>query len=354
MHATQESPFDQLARRHYPIYLHYVIATTFLFGALEVGGGLLIDVPALIVVGVSTLTLCAACVVGRWLFMRALSAPGVAVISGGCLLSVVAYMAAMPELLPISVILLMAAAVTPVLFRSGRLFTGVGIAVVLTALVLLGMLFLPPRFPAPAQPIGLIAATASFPVCTVLMVLMFRFIWQTLHASLDSTAVVTQELQALKDSLAQQVAMRTADLERALGELEARSAAQAQLVSENELQRQTILKMSVPVLPVRDGTLIMPLVGAVDGERLRNVQEEALHAIERMHSRRLLIDITGVPLVDAQVAHALVSIVQTARLLGATVTLVGVRPEVAQAIVGLGLDLRELHTSSDLQSALGG
>jgi rsbT co-antagonist protein RsbR len=75
-------------------------------------------------------------------------------------------------------------------------------------------------------------------------------------------------------------------------------------------------------------------------------------ALEHKSARYLVRDITGVPLVDSQVAQGLLSVVQAARLLGAQVLLVGIRPEVAQAIVGLGLDLRDIYTTSDLQSAL--
>jgi rsbT co-antagonist protein RsbR len=75
-------------------------------------------------------------------------------------------------------------------------------------------------------------------------------------------------------------------------------------------------------------------------------------ALEHKSARYLVRDITGVPLVDSQIAQGLLSVVQAARLFGAQVLLVGIRPEVAQAIIGLGLDLRDIYTTSDLQSAL--
>ncbi len=96
----------------------------------------------------------------------------------------------------------------------------------------------------------------------------------------------------------------------------------------------------------------MPLVGELDGARLHLIQEQALHALEHSSARYLVLDITGVPIVDSQVAQGLLAVVQAARLLGAEVMLVGIRPEVAQAIVGLGIDLRGVHTSSDLQTSL--
>jgi rsbT co-antagonist protein RsbR len=110
--------------------------------------------------------------------------------------------------------------------------------------------------------------------------------------------------------------------------------------------------MSVPVLSVTSSTLVLPLVGALDTARLRLLQDQALRAIERAPIRTLILDITGVPLVDSQVAQGLLMVVQAARLLGTEVLLVGIRPEVAQAIVGLGMSLPGLRTYNDLQSAL--
>jgi rsbT co-antagonist protein RsbR len=108
----------------------------------------------------------------------------------------------------------------------------------------------------------------------------------------------------------------------------------------------------VPVIPVNATTLVMPLVGTLDTTRLQQLQEQSLHALERSSARTLIFDITGVPIVDTHVAQGLLMTVRSARLLGAHVVLVGIRPEVAQAIVGLGLDLNGVSTFSDLQSAL--
>ncbi len=159
---------------------------------------------------------------------------------------------------------------------------------------------------------------------------------------------MTARLRHLLADLEQQVADRTAAFE----ELQVRAREQERLLAENARQRETILGLSVPVLPISTHTLAMPLVGELDSARLQLVQEQALRALERSSARHLVLDITGVPIVDSQVAQGLVAVVQAARLLGATVALVGIRPEVAQAIVGLGLSVRGLHTFSDLQTAL--
>jgi rsbT co-antagonist protein RsbR len=163
---------------------------------------------------------------------------------------------------------------------------------------------------------------------------------------------MTAQLRQILGSLEQRVADRTVDLQRALDEGEKRAREQERLLAENRQQRETIREMSVPVLPVTDSTLVMPLVGALDTARLRLLQDQALRAIERAPIRTLILDITGVPLVDSQVAQGLMMVVQAARLLGTEVLLVGIRPEVAQAIVGLGMSLPGLRTYNNLQSAL--
>ena len=143
-----------------------------------------------------------------------------------------------------------------------------------------------------------------------------------------------------------------AELQRLIDEIRTREAEQARLLAENSQQRDAIRELSVPVLPLQPGTLAMPLIGALDSTRLRDLQERALQAIQRTSAKWLLLDITGVPIVDTQVAQGLIGVVQAARLLGTEVLLVGIRPEVAQTIVGLGLDLRGVRTYSDIQTAL--
>ena len=161
-----------------------------------------------------------------------------------------------------------------------------------------------------------------------------------------------QMLSRVNVDLEATVAERTESLQTALQDVQTRSDEQARLLEEVQQQRILLRELSVPVIPISATTLIMPLVGALDSARLLQIQEQALRALEHTSTRYLVLDITGVPLVDSQVAQGLLSVVQAARLLGAQVLLVGIRPEVAQAIVGLGLDLRDIYTTSDLQSAL--
>jgi anti-anti-sigma factor len=96
----------------------------------------------------------------------------------------------------------------------------------------------------------------------------------------------------------------------------------------------------------------MPLVGGIDSARAALLMDSLLGAIERQRARTVILDVTGVPLVDTHVAQVLLRAAAAARLLGAEPVLVGLRPELAQTIVGLGVDLSGLTTQADLQSGV--
>jgi rsbT co-antagonist protein RsbR len=158
------------------------------------------------------------------------------------------------------------------------------------------------------------------------------------------------------NSMADIIQQRTDDLksqytmvEAARCAAEASRAQVAEQLAVIDQQQAVIRDMSVPVLPLLASTLVMPLVGALDSNRLALMQEQALHALQRSSAHQLILDITGVPIVDTQVALGLTQLVQAAQLLGTRVSIVGIRPEVAQALVGLGINLSNIKTFSTLQ-----
>lgn len=160
------------------------------------------------------------------------------------------------------------------------------------------------------------------------------------------TALVRVERQA--DDLTAQVERATA-AERAAEEARAGLAEQLATV---EAQRQVIQELSVPILPVGPDTLVLPLVGALDSTRAQLLLERALDSVASQGARVLILDVTGVAVLDTAVARALLQVAAGARLLGAEATLVGIRPEVAQTLVGLGADLDSIKTHGTLASSL--
>lgn len=119
-----------------------------------------------------------------------------------------------------------------------------------------------------------------------------------------------------------------------------------------EMQELALRELSTPLLTVSDHAVVMPLIGTIDSRRAQQVIETLLEGITSSGAGIAILDITGVPLVDTQVADALLRAAQAVRLLGAQVVLTGIRPEVAQTLVGLGADLREIVSRSTLQSGI--
>jgi DNA-binding LacI/PurR family transcriptional regulator/anti-anti-sigma regulatory factor len=113
-----------------------------------------------------------------------------------------------------------------------------------------------------------------------------------------------------------------------------------------------VRELGSPVIPLLPEVLLIPLVGAISSDRAQQIIESVLQGVTSYQATDVLLDITGVPLVDTQVANSLLQTARAATLLGARVTLVGVRPEIAQSIVGLGLDLQHLASQPSLAAAL--
>ncbi len=114
------------------------------------------------------------------------------------------------------------------------------------------------------------------------------------------------------------------------------------------LQKLALEELSAPLIPVMDDITVMPLVGTIDTDRAKLIMENLLSGIVKHRTDVVLIDITGVPVVDTMVAHHIIQAAEAVRLLGATCILVGIRPEIAQTIVNLGIDLSNFPTKSSL------
>jgi rsbT co-antagonist protein RsbR len=130
---------------------------------------------------------------------------------------------------------------------------------------------------------------------------------------------------------------------------EAYSAAREQIISD---QSTAMLELSTPVVRLWEGIIAVPLVGTLDSARTQLVMERLLDTLVATGADHAVIDITGVPTVDTEVAQHLLKTVSAARLLGAECTISGIRPQVAQTIVSLGIEFGDIATKATLADAL--
>lgn len=117
-------------------------------------------------------------------------------------------------------------------------------------------------------------------------------------------------------------------------------------------QQQAILELSTPVIPLLENILIVPLIGTIDTARANQIMENILYGITEREADIVIIDITGVHIVDTTVAHHIIKAYQASRLLGAKCILVGMRPEVAQTIVQLDISFENMDTRNTLAQGI--
>jgi rsbT co-antagonist protein RsbR len=117
-------------------------------------------------------------------------------------------------------------------------------------------------------------------------------------------------------------------------------------------QQEAIRELSTPVLQVRDRLLILPIIGVIDPQRARQLTEQLLRGIRANRAKVVVVDITGVPSVDATVANHLVQTVDASRLMGANVIVTGLSSEIAHTLVTIGVDLGKINAVGDLQGGI--
>jgi PAS domain S-box-containing protein len=170
----------------------------------------------------------------------------------------------------------------------------------------------------------------------------------TFGISRDITTV--KEAQAALEKayaeVEQQVQERTAELQREIAE---RERLQQEVI---ETQQRAIQELSTPIIPVWEGVIIMPLIGSIDTMRARNVTRSLLAGIGEYRARIVILDITGVPIVDSGVAAYLNKTIMAARLKGTRTIVTGISEAVAETIVDLGIDWSGIETMSDLRTGL--
>lgn len=177
----------------------------------------------------------------------------------------------------------------------------------------------------------------------------------------------TEKVHRTNAVLEVQVAERTAEIQRSNRELQAanerlqvelaeriraereRSALQEQML---QAQRERLVEMSTPLIPITSQIMVMPLIGSMDAERAAQILEVALNGAQNSGARVVILDITGLRHIDTSIADSLLKTARALRLLGAHAILTGIHAVVAQTLVGLGVELSSLETRSTLQSAI--
>jgi PAS domain S-box-containing protein len=118
------------------------------------------------------------------------------------------------------------------------------------------------------------------------------------------------------------------------------------------VQQAALRELSTPIIPLTEDVMVMPLIGSIDSTRAQQIIESLLEGVSSLRVSTAILDITGVPIVDTQIANALLRSAQAVKLLGTRLIITGIRPEVAQTLVGLGVGLNDLTTYSTLQSGI--
>lgn len=166
--------------------------------------------------------------------------------------------------------------------------------------------------------------------------------WAFQLALLAAQRFVTERERVFHEQAAQ---LEVRQLEHQLSELSAAYEEKTRLL---DLIRQA----STPIAPVHDGILVVPLVGMFDSERAQLLTEKLLAGISEARAQVVILDVSGVPVFDAEAAHHIVRTSSAVRLLGARLILVGLSPTIARTIIELGVDLSGLTTLSTLQAGL--
>lgn len=151
----------------------------------------------------------------------------------------------------------------------------------------------------------------------------------------------------------EELATRTWDASTVIDRLGLLTVESHQRTREDVIRRQQeeLLELSTPVIKLWHGAVAVPLIGTLDSARTQVVMENLLERIIATDAQIAIIDITGVPTVDTLVAQHLLRTVAAARLMGADCIISGIRPQIAQTIVHLGLDLSEVTTKATLADA---
>jgi anti-anti-sigma factor len=205
------------------------------------------------------------------------------------------------------------------------------------------------------QSIGVLVAEQDQPQLPgILKQITEEGVWQgqLLHVRADGTTFTALEsCFVIRDEQGTVTAMVgiVRDISDLLAVEAERTALQEQMI---EAQRAALRELSTPLIPIADDVVIMPLIGTIDSQRAQQVMETLLEGVARYHAETVILDITGVQVVDTQVANTFIGAAQAVKLLGARVMMTGIQPQIAQTLVQLGVDLSNIDTRGSLQAGI--
>ena len=175
------------------------------------------------------------------------------------------------------------------------------------------------------------------------------------EAELDDLSAVEHGVNAMLDdiaSLRERDVERARELEHMLGVAQEQARELEGALETIRNQQQSISELSTPVLQLWDDVVAMPIIGVVDTKRSLDIMERLLGEVSARQCKYVILDITGVEVVDTRTADHFIKVVQAARLLGADCIVSGVRPAVAQTLVQIGVDMSATQTVSTMRDAL--
>jgi len=169
---------------------------------------------------------------------------------------------------------------------------------------------------------------------------------------LDIEVEVPEGVEILSD-LAAGLEMMIDDIREMIADLKREVTERERLQQEViGAQKQALQELSTPIIPVMERIIVMPLIGSIDTMRAKDIMRALLAGIREHRAKVVILDITGVPIVDSGVANHLNKTIQAARLKGAQTIVTGLSDAVAEAIVDLGIDWSQVETLADLQTGL--
>jgi anti-anti-sigma regulatory factor len=181
-------------------------------------------------------------------------------------------------------------------------------------------------------------------------------VYHTLREQISSASkgiLLLQKRQQVEEMLHEAYAEIEKQVDERTAELKQETAERERLQQEViEAQKQTLRELSAPVIPVMDRIIVMPLIGSIDSMRARDITRSLLAGIREHRAKMVILDVTGVPIVDSGVASHLTKTIQAARLKGAHTIVTGISDAVAETIVDLGIGWDKVETLADLQTGL--